>query len=111
MTFTHSLIVAPAAHQDIRAALRATLRAWGRPQRERYEEQLAAAMDQLTRFPELGVRAEEFGPGLRGVRSGQHIIFCEIDDRVVQILRVLHVKMDAAAQFSAASSTSPPHPE
>jgi toxin ParE1/3/4 len=105
MTSTRRLFLAPAARRDLRAALRVTLRAWGQLQRDRYEQQLNTAMERLTVFPDIGVRADQFGGGARAPRSGQHVIFYEVDEQYVNVLRVLHVRMDAANQVSASTDS------
>ncbi len=58
-------------------------------------------MDQLTRFPDLGQNRDSIAPGLRARLVEQHVIYFRVADQAIQVLRVLHVRMDAADQFQS----------
>ncbi|MCA9880727.1 MAG: type II toxin-antitoxin system RelE/ParE family toxin [Thermomicrobiales bacterium] len=96
---TRKLTLASVAARDIRLALRATRHLWGDEQRIQYERQLHATMSRLLEFPDMGIETSEFGSGIRAVMCSQHRIYYRADSEVVHILRVLHVRMDAASAF------------
>lgn len=99
MMSSRRLIIAPDAQMDLQNILRVSRKEWGEPQRARYSQQLMDAMSRLTEFPDLGQQSEQFATRLRSFRSGQHVIYYRDDNPIINVVRILHVKMDAAAQF------------
>jgi toxin ParE1/3/4 len=89
------------AERDIRSILRFTRATWGVRQRDIYAQQLRSALNQLTRFPELGERQEFLPPEVRAHRAGQHVIYYWLRPELISVLRILHSRMDAAAQFAS----------
>jgi toxin ParE1/3/4 len=87
------------AERDMRSILRFTRATWGVRQRDIYAQLLRTALDQLTRFPDLGERQEFLPPEVRARRVGQHVIYYWPQPERISVLRVLHSRMDAAAQF------------
>ena len=88
------------ARSDLRSILRYSRRIWGAHQGGVYAEHVDAAMQELTRFPELGRYRDDLTPGLRSREVQQHVVFCWVDDRAITVIRVLHGKMDASAHLS-----------
>ncbi|MGE0280248.1 MAG: type II toxin-antitoxin system RelE/ParE family toxin [Rhizobiaceae bacterium] len=54
---------------------------------------------QLADFPELGAAHHEIANGVRFLTSGRYLILYRIDDRQVEIVRVLHGARDVSAAF------------
>ena len=93
-----------AAEQDIRGILRSTRSRWGDRRANAYERQLTDALEQLLRYPQLGRRADHFASDLRVHTVGQHVVFYRAIDRVVTVVRLLHVRMDAVSEFVGETS-------
>lgn len=68
---------------------------WGDAQIERYIGLLVRAFHLLADMPELGKACDDIRPGWRRLPEGSHVIFYRIaEDGVVDIIRVLHSRMD-----------------
>lgn len=66
----------------------------GEAQAIRYADELLASMQLLLDFPGAG---SGFGRrGLRRKKSGSHVIFYRVEGEVLQIVRILHQRMDPA---------------
>ena len=96
---TYRVVVSPAARRDLRGILRATIRKWDEMQSREYEGKITRAFERLAQFPEMGAPLSELSIEMRAVLCEQHRIYYRIDDNVVHILRVLHVKMDGPGRF------------
>lgn len=88
------------ARSDLRSILRYGRRTWGERQGRSYTEQLNSAVQDLTRFPELGQIRDDLAPGLRSWVVQQHVVYYRADDQAVTVIRVLHGTMDAGAHLS-----------
>ncbi len=96
MKSSHSLSLSDDARRDIRAILRYTRKVWGERQRNAYAERLAATLQDLARFPELGRQRDDLSAGLRSYPVGEHVIYYRVEPASVTILRVMHRNRDAA---------------
>lgn len=89
------LNITDAARRDIAAIHRFTRRHWSRSQADGYRARLAAAFDRLLSFPEAG---REWRPGMSSLRClpcGSHLVFYLITSGTLDIVRILHERMDA----------------
>jgi toxin ParE1/3/4 len=83
------------ALEDLRRIGRYTHRKWGGIQRRHYLASFEKRFSFLARHPHAGSACDEIRPGYRKVPEGQHMIFYRIgSDDVVEIIRVLHARMD-----------------
>jgi toxin ParE1/3/4 len=71
---------------------------WGEDQQQRYERELLAAMQRAGAFPESGRRIQFAGTEYRKLRAGHHVLFYEITEGAVRILRVLHERQQVSQQ-------------
>ena len=67
---------------------------WGLSQAERYVSQVLNMLDMLGGNPRLGSSASEVRSGYRKKAVGSHIIFYREDDGVIDVVRILHQRMD-----------------
>jgi toxin ParE1/3/4 len=68
---------------------------WSEMQADKYYELLTGAFLSIAMQPALGKSYEEISAGLLGMRMEQHIIFYRMSKvNHIQIIRVLHVRMD-----------------
>ncbi|MBW2734850.1 MAG: type II toxin-antitoxin system RelE/ParE family toxin [Deltaproteobacteria bacterium] len=86
------------ARQDLEEIGHYTLGRWGRRQMAKYLRQLEMTIQTLAEDPEaLGQHRGHIKPGLRSLRHEQyHFVFYRVQDRRVEILRVLHQRRDWA---------------
>jgi toxin ParE1/3/4 len=100
MTSSLRLYLTPTAKKDFRAILRYTRKTWGERQRAIYARRLTEAMDELTRYPDLGEAREDIPAGMRAKSVAQHVIFYRIDDQMLIVIRILHSRMDAPTHLT-----------
>ena len=91
-----------AADKDMRKIAARTMQQWGQQKRDAYISGLFDAFDRLSATPQIAARADEIRKGYQKFPQGSHVIFfrvCELHD--IEIIRVLHKRMDADAQLSS----------
>ncbi len=82
------------AKQDLRAIGRYTQKTWGREQRNLYLAQLDACFQELAQEPQRGRTCNEIRLGYRKYHIGRHLIFYLEASEGIQIIRILHDRMD-----------------
>jgi toxin ParE1/3/4 len=88
------LIFTDAAREDLAAIGHYTQESWGAEKKKRYLAEIRAGLDRLRRATGLGRIRDEIRPGYRSIASGRHVIFYrEAEDRI-EVMRVLHQRMD-----------------
>lgn len=86
--------LAQRARTDLSTIGRYTKKKWGNAQAERYLSQLEGDLQLLATSPGLGRMAEtKRRPGLRRFESGSHVVFYELIDNGIFIVRILHKSM------------------
>lgn len=77
-----------------------TFDVWSETQADKYYESLLQSCQQIATNPALGKRYPEIGNTLLGFKTGEHIIFyIESDSEEIDIVRILHAKMDLKKKF------------
>lgn len=94
------LIVTAAAEADLTAIGRYTAETWGLDQKARYLGQIRAKFLQFRRKPDLGRARDEIRRGYRSFSAGRHVIVYRETDDLVEILRILHDRMDLHQQLA-----------
>jgi len=84
-----SLVISPAARDDLRNIYQFGLRRWSKTQSSKYLDALNAALWALTEHPEMGIERKELLAGLRSLAVESHIIFYRPDIKQLKIVRVL----------------------
>lgn len=84
---------------DLEAIAEYTIERFGIEQARRYRDELKTCFDQLAGNPRLGRRAEQLGSGLRRYEHRSHIVFYQVADTDLLIVRVLHYRMDVTRHF------------
>lgn len=92
------LVVTAEAEADLTAIGRYTAETWGFDQKTQYLGQLRARFLQLRRKPDLGRVRDEIRHGYRSLSAGRHVIVYRETDDLVEILRILHDRMDLHQQ-------------
>jgi toxin ParE1/3/4 len=87
-------ILSPRAQADLGEIWDHTLGRWGSDQAERYLRQIQAALELLSRNPKLGRSASTIRKGYRKHASGAHVIFYREIATGIDVVRILHRRMD-----------------
>lgn len=88
------LVVTAAAEADLRAIGRFTADTWGLDQKARYLAQIRDRFRQIRATPGLGRPRDDIRPGIRSLAAGRHVIFYRNAEDLVEIVRILHDRMD-----------------
>lgn len=89
----------PEAEQDLRGIWAYTQGIWGRQKANDYLQQMQAAFGRLCEHVDLGKKRDEVRVGYRSFPQGQHVIFYRISGQQLEIVKVLHRRMDVEKQF------------
>lgn len=95
----HDIVIRPEAAADIETIADYTIDQWGVEQARHYVEDIRRIIERLAIN---GLRQPEqpnVFPNLRKIRSGHHLIFYLIDDRQVEVIRVLHERQNLTRQL------------
>ena len=85
--------VSAKAKRDLLGIGRHTEMKWGRRQRNTYLRQLDQAFQSLAENPEIGNGCDHILEGYRKLQQGSHVIYYKAGE-VIEIIRVLHYRMD-----------------
>ncbi len=86
--------VTPRARADLDRIWDYTIERWGNDQAERYLRLVAGVFELIAADPGRGTRCEELRPGYRRVAAGAHIVFFRQTGEAIEIVRILHQRMD-----------------
>ena len=84
----------PAAKSDLIDIWNYTVETWGEKQAERYLLDIETKLELLAANPQLGRQRPEINPGYYSFPVGKHIIFYVKSDNYIDIIGVLHGRMD-----------------
>ena len=68
---------------------------WGVAQRHKYLAAVETKLRQLAANPQLGISRGDLIPGYRSARVGRHIFFYLVGADGIDVIRILHERMDA----------------
>lgn len=91
---TYEIVLRPAAERDLEAIAVYTRKQWGNQQAKRYITALRMDIESLASFPMRHTIYRSDQHEFRKLLSGHHLIFYVVDETTVQIIRVLHERMD-----------------
>ena len=89
-----SYVLSPRAQADLDEIWDHTLSRWGSDQAERYLRQIQAALEALAQNPRLGRSAGAVRRGYRKHPCGAHVIFYREIAAGIDVVRILHRRMD-----------------
>lgn len=89
----------PEAHRDMEAIWLYTLAEWGLEQANRYTDDLIEAFGQLTASPKMATSCGHIRKGYRRSRVRRHSIYFRITNYGIEVIRVLHNRMDAPSHL------------
>lgn len=72
-----------------------TFETWSESQADKYYHLILKACSAIANKPQTGKGYEEIYPELKGKKTSKHIIFYRLkEDQTIEIMRILHVRMD-----------------
>ena len=89
----------PRARRDLDDIWDFSLAQWSSAQAEFYLRQFQSAFRLLTDDPKLGRACDEIRAGYRKFPVGSHVIFYRIVGMDVEIVRILHQRMDVKSNI------------
>jgi toxin ParE1/3/4 len=87
-------VLTPRAQADLDEIWDYTAERWGLDQAETYVRQLWKHIQTVADKPSLGRECEEVRAGYRHYPSGSHVLFFRLTDAGIDIVRILHERMD-----------------
>jgi toxin ParE1/3/4 len=87
------------AKQDLRSIGRYTQVTWGKEQRNLYLAKIDVVFHLLAQEPQRGKTCDDIRSGYRKYHVGRHLIFYRLSPEGLEIVRVLHDRMDIEAYF------------
>ena len=84
----------PAAKSDLLEIWNYTVETWGEKQAEKYLLDIEVKLEQLAANPKLGRKRPEINPDYYSFPVGKHTIFYLHSGKYIDIIGVLHGKMD-----------------
>ena len=87
-------LLSPRARDDLEAIWRYSQFRWDAEQAEAYLRQVQRAFETLARYPRRGRPCDDIRPGYFKFRVASHLIFYRIKRDEVEVVRILHGRMD-----------------
>ena len=88
------------AIEDLRSIARYTENTWGRDQRNTYLSKLDSSFHTISREPQIGLSCDDIRKGYRKYHVGRHLIFYRLAGTQIDIIRILHDRMDVETHLS-----------
>ena len=88
------------AIKDIKDIGRYTRENWGREQRNLYLSRLDDCFQLIAREPQIGKACDYIRSGYQKYHVGRHLIFYRQSSAYVEIIRILHDRMDVESHLS-----------
>lgn len=89
----------PKAFEDLEAIWVYSYENWGEYQADNYIYDLETSLQALAMRPEKGRPCEEIRAGYQKYSVGKHIIFYRATKKGIEIVRILHQRMDPDLHF------------
>lgn len=89
----------PEAEEDLLEIWDYTSNRWGDEQADRYIDEIDTALNGLREYPLLSTDCSNIRRGYRRVAVGWHRVYFTASDEVVEVIRVLHPRMNAKAKL------------
>ena len=87
-------VLSPRAQRDVEAIWTYTVTTWGGQQAEVYILQLKSAVALIAANPLLGRACDNIRRGYFKYPSGSHVLFYRVGGDTIDIVRILHERMD-----------------
>jgi toxin ParE1/3/4 len=91
----YEVVKSPLAKDDLKGIWHYSFNKWGEDKAAEYLRQLNARMQGLGNNPEIGRPRDYIRQGYRSIQVNRHIIFYRLQGQEIDIIRVLHERMNA----------------
>lgn len=89
----------PKAVEDLQSIWDYTVEFWDVAQAEKYLRAIQLAFEKLTESRFSGRRCDSIRTGYWKISVGKHVIFYRVEDGFLDVVRVLHERMDMPQQL------------
>lgn len=100
-TEPRSYRLTPQAERDLEDIWAYTFRFWSAKQADQYHADLIVAIKRLTRGERTGRNVDELRHGYLKYAVGQHVLFYRLSARHLDVIRILHQRMDIPTRLSS----------
>jgi len=90
----NSYRLTPAAQRDLSGIWDFTQERWNAAQAEIYVSEIRAAIERIAEDPQRGRACDDIREGYRRYRIGSHLVFYRATACGVDVIRILHQRMD-----------------
>ncbi len=90
----NQVVLSPKAKADLGGIWDYTVTEWGIEQAEKYVRELYAEMERQATEHSTSINISDVRPGYRKKKSGSHVIFFKLTNEGIDIIRILHQRMD-----------------
>ena len=97
---TAPYVLSPRAQSDIDKIWDYTITQWGIDQAESYTRELQRNIEAIAAQPNKGRSCPEVRSGYFKIPSGSHVVFYRMTGQRVEVVRVLHSRMDFERHIS-----------
>ena len=92
------IVIRPLARNDIMGIWQYTYENWGVTQADSYLNEMSQLINKLASSPKLGRSADDIVLGIRKFKFKHHLILYQSNQTKLEIVRILHERMDVADQ-------------
>ncbi len=87
------------AKEDIKKIWKYSLNNFGIEQADKYYQELTQAMSVIASNPKIGLSCDYLRSGYRQYQINKHLVFYQITENTIRIIRVLHERMQSRDKF------------
>lgn len=87
------------AKKDLKNIWLYSFKEHGEKQADKYFDELITGMKAIQTNPEIGMPCDYIRLGYRQYQINHHFVFYRLDSKKINIIRILHQKMDMARYF------------
>ena len=95
----YSLHTQAKARNDLKSIWRYTYDNFGLQQADTYFDQIESSMEVIQTNPKIGIGCDYIRNGYRQYKVNHHYIFYRIEERTIQVIRVLHESMQSSSHL------------
>ncbi len=103
MRTVFSIRLSATAQQNLQAISAYSLQIWGAVQTEKYLSLIEQGLSSLLDNPEIGIARPDIKSGYRCLAVEKHRIFYQINTPFIDVLAILHSRMDIKNNFNLPS--------
>jgi toxin ParE1/3/4 len=91
--------LSPRAQTDLAEIWDYTAERWGAEQAATYIRRIESSVEAAATEPTSGTACDHIRAGYRKLRSGSHVLFYRVGEDGIEVMRILHQRMDFEQHF------------